>query len=384
MVMDVVVERFVRQSPLTVMARLALQHALEPAWMDVLFEQHRQYQYTGELLFSTTVELMSVAAVGLRPSVHAAFKAAPNLPVSVQALYDKIRRTEPGLVRALVRGSAERLLAVTQSIRQAPLPTLKGYRVRIIDGNHLLASEKRLKPLHVFRGAALPGQSLMIYDPVSELVVDIVPGEDGHANERTLMPPVLAHAQAGELWIGDCNFSTTGILAGWHARGCGFVVREHASSPRPGETGALRRVGRVDTGTVYEQPIAIESAEGQPIALRRIELHLDTPTEDGDTVIRLLTNLPKARFSGRKVARVYRRRWSIENLFQRLESVLHSEVRSLGHLRAALRHSAWRYWHGTCWRCCRRRSRRAMICRLPGLNCRRITWPPKSVRNMRG
>ncbi len=75
MVMDTVVERFVEQTPVTVMARLALQRALEPAWLDALFEEHRQTQYTRELLFSTTVEIMSVVAVGLRPSVHAAAKA---------------------------------------------------------------------------------------------------------------------------------------------------------------------------------------------------------------------------------------------------------------------------------------------------------------------
>jgi hypothetical protein len=54
------------------MARLALQKALEPKWLDELFEQQRQTQYTRELLFSTTVEIMSVVAVGLRPSIHAA------------------------------------------------------------------------------------------------------------------------------------------------------------------------------------------------------------------------------------------------------------------------------------------------------------------------
>jgi predicted metal-dependent enzyme (double-stranded beta helix superfamily) len=71
MVMDAVVERCVEQSPVTVMARLALQRALEPAWVDELFERECGTQYTRELLFSTTVELMSVVAVGLRPSVHA-------------------------------------------------------------------------------------------------------------------------------------------------------------------------------------------------------------------------------------------------------------------------------------------------------------------------
>lgn len=334
MVMDAVMERFAQHSPLPLMARLALQRALDPAWIDAVFEQERQYQYTGELLFSTTVELMSVVVVGLRPSVHAAFQAATDLPVSVQALYGKIRRTEPGVIRALVRGSAERLSAVAEPM--LPPPTLKGYRPRIIDGNHAPASEKRLKPLRGFRGAALPGQSLVVYDPASELVVDLVPCEDGHANERTLMAPLLAHAQAGELWIADRNFSTREILAQWHARGCAFIVREHGCTPHPRDTGALRPVGRADNGMLYEQAVAMDCATGQAITLRRIELHLDTPTEDGATVIRLLTNLPKARFGARKIAHVYRRRWRIEHLFQRLESVLHSEVKSLGYPGAAL------------------------------------------------
>jgi hypothetical protein len=109
MVMDAVVERCVEQIPVTVLARLALQRAPEPVWMDELFERECGRQYTRELLFSTTVELMSVLAVGLRPSVHAAAKTCKDLPVSVQALYDKIRRTSPRLVRALVQQSAVRL-----------------------------------------------------------------------------------------------------------------------------------------------------------------------------------------------------------------------------------------------------------------------------------
>jgi hypothetical protein len=101
MVMDAVVKRCVEQSPVTVIARLALQRALEPAWLDEFFEPECGPQYTRELLFSTTVELMFVVAVGLQPSVHAAAKACKDLPVSVQALYDKIRRNSPELVCAV-------------------------------------------------------------------------------------------------------------------------------------------------------------------------------------------------------------------------------------------------------------------------------------------
>jgi DDE family transposase len=64
-------------------------------------------------------------------------------------------------------------------------------------------------------------------------------------------------------------------------------------------------------------------------------MRLDTPTEDGETTIRLWTNLP-AQVSAAQVAALYRRRWRIEGMFQRLEGVLHSEIGSLGHPRAAL------------------------------------------------
>jgi len=229
----------------------------------------------------------------------------------VQALYDKVKRADPKLVRELVRGSAERLSPVVEAMRGAPSPPLKGYQVRIIDGNHLPASEKRLKPLRAFRGAALPGQSLVVYDPATDIVTDIVPCEDGHANERSLMGPLLRQAQAGELWIADRNFSTLEILCGWHERGCGFIVREHGCSPHPRDSGPWCRAGRIATGVVQEQAVTLDGATGHSIALRRIEVHLETPTEDGATVIRLLTNLPGAQFNGRKVARLYRRRWSI-------------------------------------------------------------------------
>ena|GEM_PF-2885977 len=49
------------------MARVPMQRALSPAWLDGLFEQHRQRQYTRERLFSTAVDLMALVALGLRP-----------------------------------------------------------------------------------------------------------------------------------------------------------------------------------------------------------------------------------------------------------------------------------------------------------------------------
>lgn len=54
------------------------------------------------------------------------------------------------------------------------------------------------------------------------------------------------------------------------------------------------------------------------------------------TQIRVLTNAPGGHLSACAVARLYRCRCQIESLEQRLESVLHSEVKSRGHPCAAL------------------------------------------------
>jgi IS4 transposase len=335
MALDAVLERFVKGSPVGVMARLTLQQAISPQWLNELFEENRERQYTRELLFSTTVDLMSVVAMGLQPSLHAAVQAS-DLNVSITALYDKVNHTEPGVVRALVQGSGARLTPLMTPMKKGEAPWAKGYRVRIVDGNHIASSEKRLQLLRHFPGAALPGHSLVVYAPEQGLVVDMVPCEDAHRQERTLMPAVLQLAQPGDLWISDRNFSTRAILFGFERQQATFIVREHGSSPNPHPLGSLRKVGRIETGTVYEQPVQIVDEAGQLLDLRRIELHLDVPTEEGDSIICLLTNAPKSRLTAKAVARLYRKRWTIEGMFQRLEGVLHSEVRTLGRPRAAL------------------------------------------------
>ena len=122
--MDAMLKRFSEQAPVAVMARLGMQRAIGAEWVNQVFEEHSQTQYTRELLFSTVVELMSLVALGLRPSLHAAAQKMSDLPVSLTALYDKVNRVEPNVVQALVRGSAERLAPVMRPLRQSVAPWL--------------------------------------------------------------------------------------------------------------------------------------------------------------------------------------------------------------------------------------------------------------------
>ena len=69
---------------------------------------------------------------------------------------------------------------------------------------------------------------------------------------------------------------------------------------------------------------------------RRIRVKLDQAPRDGDRVLYILTNLPRRKASAKRVARLYRKRWTLETAFQPLEAYFHSEIHTLGSPKAAL------------------------------------------------
>jgi hypothetical protein len=64
MLLAPIFDRFVSESPLTVMARALLEHALQPGPIDEMFERTATVQYTDKLLFSTVVDTMSLVVCG--------------------------------------------------------------------------------------------------------------------------------------------------------------------------------------------------------------------------------------------------------------------------------------------------------------------------------
>src|SRR5947209_14491283 len=144
MLLAPIFDRFVMHSPLSVMVRGLLEHALVPGELDALFNATAERQYTRRLLFSTTVDLMSLVVCGVRPAVHAASQAlADRIPVSVTSVYNKLDGIEPAVSAELVRHTARRLGPVIRRLGGQLPELLAGYRVKILDGNHLAATEHR-------------------------------------------------------------------------------------------------------------------------------------------------------------------------------------------------------------------------------------------------
>jgi Transposase DDE domain len=337
MVFGTVFERFVAACPACVMFRAMMEHVFAPPKIDGLFHQVAVKQYERELLFSTLVDLVSQIVTRTYRSVHAAYvKNRAHISVSVKALYDKLSNLEPGTSRALVQHTAREARELVDRSKGTRKPLLKGYRVRILDGNHLGKSHHRLEVLRDTAAGALPGQTLVLLDPERMIIDDVLCCEDGHAQERSLLTELLPSIAPGDLVIDDRNFCTLGFLFALMYRKAYFITRQHGRMPwKPLKES--RFVGHTVTGRVYEQLIELIDPEtGETRQVRRITVNLKSPTRDGDKEIHLLTNLAPSRVSATKVAELYRKRWTLEQAFNELTTELRCELQSLGYPKAAL------------------------------------------------
>lgn len=331
-----VFERFVEKAPVAVMVRGILERILGAETLDALYDRVADRQYTRELLFSSVFRLMNLVVCRIQPSIHAAYQEhKEEIETSITAVYDKLSGIDTATSRALVQETARQMGEAVCSLNGTRVPWLPGYRVKVLDGNCIEATEHRIRALRGTGSGALPGKSLVIYEPELEMATEVFPCEDGHAQERSLLSEVLSTVVARDTLIMDRNFCVRDFLHGMGARQAYFVCRQHAKLPWEAE-GEERFIGRSESGAIYEQWVRVSDSEGTVQRYRRIRIVLKQATRDGDKELRLLTNLSKTAAPGKQIAELYRKRWTIETAFQELEAHLHSEINSLGYPKAAL------------------------------------------------
>lgn len=326
--------RFVRKNPLAASLRLVLEQLFAAAEIDALFEQERDQQYTRKIAFSTIVEVMTAVVTRQSKSVHAALqKRGGAVGASFTAFYNKLNTTEPHIAAALVRHLATKARALVEAMggaRPAPLP---GWTMRVVDGNHIAATERRIEALWGVAAGPRPGFSLVVFEPATALMTHMIPCEDAHAQERSLTPELLALVNPGDCWVADRNFCTQPILFGIAAADSHFVIRQHGNLVGR-LLGARRERGRTETGRLFEQRLQLTHGEVTRV-VRRITIELDEPTRDGDREMHILSNLPPS-VTAEQIVTAYRKRWTVETAFGDLARWLDAEIAPLGYPRAAL------------------------------------------------
>jgi len=124
-------------------------------------------------------------------------------------------------------------------------------------------------------------------------------------------------------------------VCGIQERKAYFIIRQHAGNLHWEEQSGWTSCGRCETGEVYEQTVRLWTKDGRELVCRRIRLRLDKPTRDGDTELHILTNLPQ-KVKAVVIANAYGKRWTVEVGFQKLATVLESEIDTLAYPKAAL------------------------------------------------
>ena len=227
-----VVERFVEKSPLSVRVRAALERVWGAARLALWYARSAQKPYTRDLLFSSVDELMHQVGFGVQPSGRAAYQAPHNDGgPSLGSVYNKLHGLETHTAAELVRYSARAFAPLLQHMGGARAPWLAGYRVKIVEGHGLEASEHRLQERRDATGRAFPGTALVVYEPALGVGTEVLPGETGPAQERALCGAVFATVEAGDLWLEDRHGCPRAFLWELNTRGAFGVTRDHPGLP---------------------------------------------------------------------------------------------------------------------------------------------------------
>jgi hypothetical protein len=327
---------FVEQSPISVMARGMMERVLNPDQLNEWFDSTANEQYTKDLLFSSLFDIMSQVVQGSRRSVHAAYQASrEDICVSITSVYNKLNGIKTDTSAELVRYAARQVEPIIRKLGGTPPDPLPGLRVKLLDGNCIEKSHHRIKELRSLSAGPLPGKSLVVYDPVMRLPIDVFPCEDGHSQERALLKQVLPKINPDDAWIADRNFCTLDFTCSIASKQAYFVIREHKKYPFE-LIGKEKYIGKNETGKVYEQSILVVDAVGREHTFRRIRVRLKKKTRDEDSDIFIICNLSKTKANAKMIAELYRGRWTIETAFQHLADFFNSEINALGYPQAAL------------------------------------------------
>lgn len=328
-----VFQDFCSLAPFAVLTQVVLRSCICDTFAPA-FERARGRQYEDKLTFEDLAIAVADVALGVCENVNQAYrKHKKQLGVARGRFYDKINNTSTNLSEELVSSTASRIAEMQDAIGFVQWAGIPGYRMLSVDGNHLEKTDKRLGNLQGSNVAPLPGTAVGRLDLDRQVFDRVYLLEDAHQQEATKCHDIAEDLVENDVLVADRHYCVVEFMNSIDAKGCHFIIRHHARLPGV-LIGSRKKLGRIDTGMVYEQTMQLTKKEGS-LVVRRITIELDEPTQDGDTVIHILTNLPSS-VCGKLVAEQYHRRWDAETGFYYLRMCFNGELPTIGHPRAAL------------------------------------------------
>ena len=315
-----------RRLPLADATFRLLNYAIDEDFLTGVFERHRGRSYESTITFPVLVHLITDALLGRRgPSAHQTFlhaQADETLEAAVQSMYRKLARVPLNLSLGLFADAATRLATVASSATANPLPaSLAAFRVLGFDGKKIKYVAQRLKPLRGLKGDLYGGKLLVVQDLATQQAVAAQAVADGEAADNPLVPEAVARVRAmpdnrPRLGVGDrafCDFKLLGLLS---ADADHFLVRFNTACGFHSDDSVPKRTGKDDEKRPYQEEWGWL---GKPNNPHRIRVRKITVTRDkGDPLICVTSLLDADRYPAIDLLTLYRSRWGIEVLFQRV------------------------------------------------------------------
>ena len=315
-----------RRLPLADAAFRLLDHLMTDDFLNGVFERHRGRSYESTITFPLLVQLITEALLGHRGSAHQTFlhaQADEALEATVQSVYRKLGRVPIDLSLGLFAESATRLRTVAAPVVVNPLPTsLTAFWTPGFDGKKIKYVAQRLQPLRGLKGDLYGGKLLVVQDLATRQAVAAQAVADGEAADNPLVPAAVARVRAipgnrPRLWVGDrafCDLKLLGLLSDDTDH---FVVRFNTSCGFHVDATVPARAGTDDEQRPYREEWGWLGKPNNPHRVRVRKITVTRATKDDPLVF--VTSLVDAdRYPACDRLTLYRSRWGIEVLFQRV------------------------------------------------------------------
>ena len=159
MMFSEIMDRFVEQSAASVMFRGTLENVVTAELLDEMFVATAKRQRPGELLFSSIVDLLAMVAMRQSQIGQRCLSCQEGAVHRLDRVgLQQAQRSGDGSVSADGPPNGEcGWPRWSSGWDRGELRLLRGYRTKIVDGNHLAATEHRIEELRTLGGGPLPG-----------------------------------------------------------------------------------------------------------------------------------------------------------------------------------------------------------------------------------
>jgi Transposase DDE domain len=317
-----------RKTPLAESVWLLWNDVVPDPFLNELYHSHRGRCFEHAFTFANIVYLVNDALLRNGGRAHPTLihhQDSEQCPATQQAFYSKLRRMPIPLSEAFLAVPTQRLRSFlpNRPFLKAP-ESLRDFRITVFDGKTFKNAAKRLKAVRGRAGRGLGGRALVAMELTTGLLVGMAAHPDAHINEAKLVPDLLqtvrTHLPGTRLFVADRGFGDLAQMRRCTEEGDHCVLRLHKKSRFDVDPAKPARHGVDDRGRAWIEEIGtLHSIRQGSMTVRRITLE-----RQGQDALVLVTDLLDGeRHPANDLLALYRERWGIEQVFQKVTEVFH-------------------------------------------------------------